>query len=143
LGAPIVDGDILPNLPIRLTPHQGVDVLVGTTSFDQTVSTTAVGRNAFLSDFGITSSVEYSYSTDDDANLFLDACLRCQSQRVLQRVVTEGGGAGYWYTYDCPHDAAPHGSDNLVVFGNVDDSAFGSNGVQFFIGPRPSEELIE
>jgi para-nitrobenzyl esterase len=137
LGAPSVDGDILPNLPIHLTPHQGVDVLVGTTSFDQTVSTIAVGRNAFLSDFGITSAVEYSYSTDDDANLFLDACLRCQSQRVLQRVVAEGGGAGYWYTFDCPHDAAPHASDIPVVLGNVDDS------VQFLIGPRPSEELIE
>jgi hypothetical protein len=105
LEALSVDGDILPNLPVRLMPYQGVDVLLGTTSFDQTVSTIALGRNAFSSDFGITSAVEYSYSTDDDADLFLDACLRCQSQLVLQRVITGGGGAGggeasgYWYTY--------------------------------------------
>lgn len=143
LGAPSVDGDILPNLPILTSPHDGIDVLVGMTTLDQTVPAISGGRKTFLSNFGVASQVGLSYVSDDDSNLFLDACLRCQSQHFLQRVVSKAMGTGYWYTYDCPHGAAPHGSDNLAVFGNVDDTAFESNGVQFLMGQRPSEELIE
>eukprot|EP00980_Cylindrotheca_fusiformis_P020917 scaffold7942_cov111-Cylindrotheca_fusiformis.AAC.2 len=143
LGAPSVDGDILPNLPYRVTPHEGIDVLAGTTSFDQTVNEIRSGREEFLKSFGVESSMGLSYDGDDDANLFMDACLRCQSQRFLEQIVDEGGGTGYWYTYDCPHDEAPHGSDMLGVLGNIDSGLFESGTVRSFIGTRPSDALIE
>lgn len=143
LGAPSVDGEVLVDLPVHLTPHIGVDVLAGLTSFDQTVSTLPNGREAFLSSFGINKDdaratiIEKSYpSPKDDSNLFLDACLRCQTHQVIQRT-RKSGGTGHWYVFDCPHDLAEHGSDIAATFGNIDPEA-----VDLF-GPPPPEDLVE
>lgn len=148
LGAPSVDGVILPDLPVHLTPHDGVDLLVGVTSFDQTVSSIPNGREDFLAKFGLLTgknvvALEEAYGDKDDADLFMDGCIRCQSQRVIQRASEVGSGSGkYWYMYDCPHKAAPHGSDMAAVFGNIDWKAYESPFLQEMFGPPPPTGLI-
>ncbi|KAL9179164.1 hypothetical protein ACHAXT_008454 [Thalassiosira profunda] len=148
VGAPSVDGKILPDLPVRLRPHPGVDILVGDTSFDETVSSIPGGRKEFLSVFGLRGEdaafVEGAYAFDEDVDLFMDGCIRCQSQRVLERA-SAGGASGrrYWYSYDCPHNAAPHLSDVFAVFGNIDRTAFASPMIREMFGPPPPPDLID
>ncbi|CAJ1965403.1 unnamed protein product [Cylindrotheca closterium] len=146
LGSPSVDGYILPKLPIHLTPHPGVEVMVGVTSNDKVPA--GLKRPSRLAEHAYaTLQIEnlrkayHDFEDEDDADLFLDACIRCQSQQVLKRVA-ETGSSAFWYKFDCPKDAAPHGSTSMAVLGNIDPVAFESDVVKYLVGPPPSEELI-
>ncbi|KAL3931807.1 MAG: hypothetical protein SGBAC_011137 [Bacillariaceae sp.] len=168
LGSPSVDGRILPKLPIHLTPHPDVDVLAGVTSNDKvpaglkrptlssrsssssSSSSSGSKKNTEQSVYAMMMMLEIEnlrkayedFGDEDDADLFLDACIRCQSQQVVKRVAAETTGNAFWYNYDCPKDAAPHGSTSMAVLGNIDPVAFESDVVKFLVGPPPSKELI-
>ena len=146
-GAPSVDGYVLPDLPANLKPLAGIPVMVGTNSFDESVPSIPGGRESFLATFGllandpVSTKILESYSSDDDANLFQDACLRCPSQKILEREIERNPETGhFWYTFDCPKDTAMHGTETVSLFGNVDEVIYE---VTDMFGPPPTEALIE
>lgn len=146
LGSPSVDGKILPDLPVHLTPHRNMQVLVGVTSNDKVpagLKRPSRSTKQFYAMLEIENlrKTYNDFGDEDDADLFLDACMRCESQEVLKRVA-DAGGSAFWYNYDCPKDAAPHGSTSLAVLGNIDQVAFESDIVKYLVGPPPCAELI-
>lgn len=146
LGSPSVDGQILPKLPIDLKPHSNVQVLVGVSSNDKVPAglmrpSRSTEQSYAMLEIENLRKAYHDFGDEDDADLFLDACIRCESQEVIKRIA-DAGGSAYWYTYDCPKDAAPHGSTSMAVLGNIDPIAFHSDIVNYLVGPAPSAELI-
>mmetsp|Transcript_34280 Transcript_34280/g.67401 ORF Transcript_34280/g.67401 Transcript_34280/m.67401 type:complete len:557 (-) Transcript_34280:54-1724(-) len=127
----------LTDLPVNLAPLPGVNVMTGITSADQTIQTIPGGKDTLLRSFGVDPADIDTYSRDSD--LFLDACLRCQEERVARRTAVGQNGTAnaYFYVYDCPGGAAAHAADIFAVFGNVDWDAVPAPGYEW-----PSNDLI-
>ena len=135
VGQPSVDGDILPDAAVRL-PTLPVDLLHGYNSGEVLMGPPGgMIPNGSLAYFGKYLGHEaaarilsqYGPATSA-AHLIADACMRCSTVRLAQRVATPHGEAQVrLYVFNNTENASFHGADVPAVFG-TDDSWSGPDG---------------